>query len=56
MKADQEAMTAYPKNMKANPEETKSVAVHEEVPKEEAIVETVRPLKKRYGDWHRVCQ
>jgi hypothetical protein len=32
----------------------KSVVVHEEVPKEEAAVETARALKKRYGDWHRV--
>jgi hypothetical protein len=28
------------------------VAVHDEVPKEEAAVKTVRALKKRYGDWH----
>jgi hypothetical protein len=28
------------------------VAVHEEVPKEEATVKTVRELKKRYGYWH----
>jgi hypothetical protein len=32
--------------------ETESVAVHEEVPKEEAEVKTVRALKKRYGDQH----
>jgi hypothetical protein len=30
----------------------KSAAVHEEVPKEEAAVETIGALKKRYGDWH----
>jgi hypothetical protein len=43
-------MKAYPENMEANPEEMKSVAVHEEVPKEEAAVETVRALNKLYGD------
>jgi hypothetical protein len=30
--------------------ETESVAGHEEVPKEEAAVKTVRTLKERYGD------
>jgi hypothetical protein len=32
--------------------EIKSVEVHEEVPKEEATVKTVRALKERYGDRH----
>jgi hypothetical protein len=32
--------------------EAESVAVHEEVPKEEAAVKTVRALKERYGDRH----
>jgi hypothetical protein len=54
MKANREAMKAYPENMEANPEEMKFVAVHDEVPKEKAAVETVRALKKQYGDWHRV--
>jgi hypothetical protein len=29
-----------------------SIAVHEEVHKEEALVKTLRALKERYGDWH----
>jgi hypothetical protein len=29
-----------------------SIVVHEEVPKEEAAVETVRALRERYGDQH----
>jgi hypothetical protein len=41
---------AYPEKMEANPEEMKSVAVHEEVPKEESTVETFGALKERYGD------
>jgi hypothetical protein len=40
--------------MEATPEEMKFVAVHEEVPKEEAAVKTVRELKKRYGDQYLV--
>jgi hypothetical protein len=36
--------------METNPEEMKSVAEHEEVPKEEATVKSVRALKKRHGD------
>jgi hypothetical protein len=30
----------------------KAIAVHEEVPKEEAAVETFEALKKRHRDWH----
>jgi hypothetical protein len=30
--------------------EIESIVVHEEVPKEEATVKTVRALKERYGD------
>jgi hypothetical protein len=30
----------------------KSVAEHQKVPKEEAVVKTVTALKKRYRDWH----
>jgi hypothetical protein len=37
-------------NFKANPEEIQVKAEHEEVPKEEAAVKTIRELKKRYGD------
>jgi hypothetical protein len=32
--------------------EIESVVVHEEVPKEEATVKTVRALKEQYGDRH----
>jgi hypothetical protein len=52
MKADQEATEGYPEKMEANPEEMKSLTVHEEVPKEEAAVETFGALKEWYGDWH----
>jgi hypothetical protein len=45
MKAEREAMEVYP-------EEMKSVAEHEEVPKEEAAVKPVRALKKQHGDQH----
>jgi hypothetical protein len=51
MKANQEAMKACLGKMvamdfEANPEKKKSVVVHEEVPKEEATVKTVRALKE----------
>jgi hypothetical protein len=32
--------------------EIESLMVHEEFPKEEAAVKTVRTQKKLYGDWH----
>jgi N-acetylglutamate synthase-like GNAT family acetyltransferase len=32
--------------------EVESIAVHEEVPKEEAAVKIVRALKKQYSDQH----
>jgi hypothetical protein len=38
--------------MAANPEEMKSVAEHQEVPNEEAEVETVGPLEDRHVDRH----
>jgi hypothetical protein len=38
--------------MKAGMEEMKSVVEHQEVPKEEATVETVVALEDQYGDWH----
>jgi hypothetical protein len=60
MMSDQEATEAYPEKMVANPDEVKSVAVHEEVPKEEAAVETFQALKEWYEDRHlavrRHCQ
>jgi hypothetical protein len=52
MKAGREATEAYPEKMEANPEEIKSVAVHQEVPKEESAMETFGTLKKRHGDRH----
>jgi hypothetical protein len=33
-------------------ESQETVAEHEEIPREEAAVETVRAQKERYGDWH----
>jgi hypothetical protein len=47
MKTDREATEPYPEKMEANPEEIKFVAMHEEVPAEEAAVKTDRELKKR---------
>jgi hypothetical protein len=38
-------------DLETNPEETKSKAEHEEVPKGEAAVETFGALKEQYGDW-----
>jgi hypothetical protein len=49
MKAHQEGMMAI---IKTGLEEMKSVAVHEEVPKEEATVKPVRAVKKRHRVWH----
>jgi antitoxin (DNA-binding transcriptional repressor) of toxin-antitoxin stability system len=37
-------------DLEAKTEEIKSEGLHEEVPKEEASVKTVRALKKRHGD------
>jgi hypothetical protein len=47
LKADRETT-------EVNPEEMKSVALHEEVPKEEAAVVTFRALGDRYEDRHLV--
>jgi hypothetical protein len=44
-----EVMEAYPEIKEVDPEEMKSVAVHEEVPKEEAAVKSFGAPKK----WHR---
>jgi hypothetical protein len=52
MKADREAMETYAEKMEASPDEMKSVAVHEEVPKEEIAANTFGALKKRHGDRH----
>jgi hypothetical protein len=51
MKSWKEEMKAYTEKREANPEEMKSVAVHEEV-LEEAIVKTGRALRKWHGDQH----
>jgi hypothetical protein len=39
-------------DMEANPEEIWSKLEHQEVPKEEATVETIRALEDQYGDRH----
>jgi hypothetical protein len=38
--------------MEANPGELQYVVVHQEVPKEEAVVEMIRALKDRPGGWN----
>jgi hypothetical protein len=45
-------METYPRKMEANPEEMKSIAVHQEVPKEGAAVQNIGALVDRYGDRH----
>jgi hypothetical protein len=54
MKAGQEKIEPMTEatDLEENPEDLKSVAVYEEVHKEEAAVKTVRALKKLYGDRH----
>jgi hypothetical protein len=52
MTACWEVTEAYPEMMETDPEEMKCVALHEEIPKEDASVKTVRALTERYGDWH----
>jgi hypothetical protein len=37
--------------IKADLEEMKYVAEHQEVPKEDATVETIGALEDQYGDW-----
>jgi hypothetical protein len=39
-------------DLEANREEIESKGEYEEVPKEQAAVETFGALKKRHGDWH----
>jgi hypothetical protein len=50
--ACQEATEACLESKEPTSLQVESVAVHEEVPKEEAAVETVEALKKRHGDVH----
>jgi hypothetical protein len=52
MMACQEAMEACLESKEPTSVEIESIVVHEEVPKEEAAVKTVRALKERCGDWH----
>jgi hypothetical protein len=52
MKAHQERMMAI---IKTGLEEMKTVAVDEEVVKEEATMKPVRALKKRHRGWHLVA-
>jgi S-methylmethionine-dependent homocysteine/selenocysteine methylase len=43
-------MMAYPEKQEEISEETESKLKHQEVPKEEATVETVTALKKQHGN------
>jgi soluble cytochrome b562 len=45
-------MTAYQEAMEAYSEKIKSLVEHQEVPEEEAAVETLGTLEDRYGDRH----
>jgi hypothetical protein len=56
MKSDREVTEAYPEKMEAYADEVKSVAVHEEVPKEEVTVETFQAMKEWYEDWHQAIR
>jgi hypothetical protein len=56
MTACQEVTEACLERMEPTLEETESESEHQEVPKEEATVETVKALKKQYGDQHLVVQ
>jgi hypothetical protein len=49
MKAHQERMMAV---MKAGLEEIECQLEHQDVPKEEAVMEIIRALEDRYGDHH----
>jgi hypothetical protein len=50
MDVSQEVMKAYPEIMEVNPKEIKSVAMHEEVPKEDARGICFGALRKRHRD------
>jgi predicted protein tyrosine phosphatase len=39
-------------NLEASPKEINSETEHQEIPKEEAVVETFGALKKWHGEWH----
>jgi hypothetical protein len=50
--AYQEAMESSPESKEPTSREIGSVAMYEEVPKEEAAVIPIIKLKKRHGDWN----
>jgi hypothetical protein len=50
MMACQEAMDTT--DLAASREKLEAIAVHQEVPKEEAAVETIRAQVDQFGDWH----
>jgi hypothetical protein len=52
LKAGRKEMAACQEAMEANLDEMKSITVHEEVSKKEAIVKSSGKLKKRRGDRH----
>jgi hypothetical protein len=52
----QEATEACLESMEPASEETESGLQHQEVPKKEEAVGTVKALKKWYGDWHLAVQ
>jgi hypothetical protein len=52
MMASQEVMETCPESKERTSVEIVFIAEHEEVPKEETTVKTVRALKKQCGDWH----
>jgi hypothetical protein len=39
-------------NLEANPEEIEFESGHQEAPKEEVAVETIRALEDQHGHWH----
>jgi hypothetical protein len=50
MKARGEVTEDHPEKREGNTEEMKSILEHQEVPKEEAAVETIKALEDRYGN------
>jgi hypothetical protein len=56
MTACQEAIEACLESMEPASEEIESESEHQGVPKGEEAVETVKALKKWYGDWHLAVQ
>jgi hypothetical protein len=47
-----EGVEACVGKFEANREKSDAVVEHQEVPKEEVAVESVRGLEDRYGNWH----